>query len=109
MNYKNKIASLIFYSGIVYLLAVFFGGLFIGIMFQDSRLGILYTSGYNWVVMLAIWISGFMSSLLFFGGAEIIELLHQQNIKVAKDEYKIKREEPPVKRPEYQHSKYEDL
>lgn len=98
MNFNNKIAKVIFYSGVVYVFLIFLGGLVIGFEFQD----IIYFEGLSWTVMIVIWIGGFMSSLLFFGGAEIIELLHQQNLKAVK-------REPDIKTANYQHRKYQDL
>jgi hypothetical protein len=97
MNYKNKVARVIFYTGVVFSFIIFASGLFIGIEFKD----IIHIEGLSFIVMIAIWIGGFVTSLLFFGGAEIIELLDKQNMKSIQSE--------PVKRIEYQHTKYEDL
>jgi len=98
MNYKNTVAKVIFYSGAIYALLIFSGGVFIGAKFQD----IIYLEGLSWLVAMVIWMVGFASSLLFFGGAEIIELLDKQNVRAV-------HEESPKIRVDYQHINYKDL
>ncbi len=74
-NYENKVADRIYTTGVIYLILSVLGAFLIPSVFEDFGIEIGFT------IILAVLIYSFIFSLIFFGAAEVIELLHQQNKK----------------------------
>jgi len=91
-NYTNSVAKVIHWTGIVYSVLTIIGGFILGYAMGDV-LGNLedifggYSSRSNQFDLtyaITFWAIGFMFSLIFFGAAEIIELLHLQKEETTK-------------------------
>ena len=85
-NYNNFIAKVLNWTGIAYILLSFVGGIVLGNVFGTVLSPYSYTvkTEFNWVIAVTSWLVGFMFSLIFFGAAEIIELLQLQNEETIK-------------------------
>jgi len=74
-TYENRIANIIFRTGQVYIMLSIFGALIMLGIFED------FDPTTKWTVIVLSLVSTFVVCLIFFGAAEIIELLHKQNKK----------------------------
>lgn len=74
-TYENRIANIIFRTGQVYIMLSIFGALIMLGIFED------FDPTMKWTVIILSLVSTFVVCLIFFGAAEIIELLHKQNNK----------------------------
>lgn len=73
---QNKIANILFWIGVIEIVAGFILGLSLGNV-EVSR----YRNEQIWSVTFIWWIASFVSGMLIIGISEIIEQLHKLNIK----------------------------
>lgn len=91
-NYTNSVAKVIHIFGQVYVALTLVGGMILGNIMADfsssveTILGGYSKSGseFSWTIVITSWILGIMFSLVFFGAAEIIELLYLQKEETTK-------------------------
>ncbi|MCK0470897.1 hypothetical protein [Halalkalibacter sp. APA_J-10(15)] len=76
MNYKNKVATALFYIGIGQMIA----GLIIGFVVAGENIG-TYAVRYeiSWGLFLLILVSCFIAGMILIGFAELIEKQHENN------------------------------
>ncbi|WP_085523242.1 hypothetical protein [Tuberibacillus sp. Marseille-P3662] len=78
MEIDNKVASVLFISGIIEMIA----GLFIGIVF--GRIEVTYEA-FNYYLAIRWWGAGFICGMMFIGFAEVIKLLYSINLQLNHD------------------------